>query len=226
MNIKLIKNIRKVKERSKWHRLLSKKRSFNSQTSAEILQHKVGSFERSQRNIYIPQHKNMLPANKLKLMHCCCCTESKVNLTPLGVLVRKDKKRTPKQIPLERLLNQIHDLYEGVKWKSGKSESVSLWAHHSAVKVDSNYMHCIAKVYLHWLTHLYSVYLLEFTEFFLITFSGKIWVLSCSYSFETSLWLYQLHAAGQELVIVTCLQNIIFCCCHGILPVAQVISSL
>lgn len=55
---------------------------------------------------------------------------------------------------LERLLNQTHDLYEGVKWKPGKSESAGPWAHCSAVKVVSNYMHCIAAVYLHWLTHL------------------------------------------------------------------------
>lgn len=57
----------------------------------------------------------MLPANKLEPLCCCCCTEREINVTPLGVLVRKNKKRTPKQMALERLLNQTHDLYEGVK---------------------------------------------------------------------------------------------------------------
>lgn len=55
---------------------------------------------------------------------------------------------------LERLLNQTHNLYEGVKWKPGKSESAGPWAYRSAVKAVYNHKHCIAAAYLHWLTHL------------------------------------------------------------------------
>lgn len=52
-------------------------------------------------------------------------------------------------MPLERLVDQTHNLYEGAKWKTGKNESASPWAHCSAAERVANCSDCMAAVYPH-----------------------------------------------------------------------------
>lgn len=176
-----------------------KKGSASSQTSAEILQlYKVGLFERSQRETCHSHHKNMLPANRLVPLCWCCCTEVEISGSPLGVLVRRQKKNT-KADALVEAWRQHHNLHVGAKWKTGKSESASPWAQCSAGEAAASLTGCTAAVYPHQLTPLYSVYFIS--VHLLITLTAEMQVPSCCCSLETFHWLRRVQAGPSSCTL-------------------------
>lgn len=189
-----------------------KKGSASSQTSAEILQlYKVGLFERSRRETCHSHHKNTLPANKLEPLCCYCCTEVEISGSPLGVLVRRQKKNT-KADALGETWRQHHDLHEGAKWKTGKSESASPWAQCSAGEAAASLTGCMAAVCPHQLIPLYSVYFISvycILTNHLDSRNAGPKLLLCTgdvpLTWKGTGWALQLHASGQELVSIPCL---------------------
>lgn len=163
-----------------------KKGSASSQTSAEILQlYKVGLFERSRGEACHFHHKNTLPANRLEPLCCCCCTELEISGSPLGVLVRRQKKQHQSRCPRRDLETTPRS---PCRSKMKKQERVNQQAPGpSALLVRQQpalqavQLQCILAS-----SHLSTLYiLLVFTVSLRITLTAETWVPSCCCSLET-----------------------------------------